>query len=58
MAILCCQNYLPPSATVEECLLKYYELKLREIDEIGQTINHAFIEKLNALETMILTAPD
>lgn len=42
MAILCSMKYLPPNATVRDCLEKYREIKLKEIDEIHQTISNAF----------------
>lgn len=39
---------------MQECLQKYYELKLKEIEEIGHTIDKAFFEKLDGLERAIL----
>ena len=53
MAILCCIEHLPPDATVEQCLKMYCDLKLREIDELGDRFNHAFLNKLRQIENVI-----
>ena len=54
MAILCSMKYLPPNATVRDCLEKYREIKLKEIDEINQTISNAFVQRLQMLEDELL----
>ena len=54
MAILCSMKYLPPNATVRDCLEKYREIKLKEIDEIHQTISNAFVQRLQMLEDELL----
>jgi hypothetical protein len=46
MAILCTQNQLGPNATVRECLEKYLEIKMKEIDDIAVTMNFAFMSRL------------
>lgn len=41
---------LPENATVRDCLQKYYEMKVQEIDDVGKNIKKAFLQKLQTLE--------
>ncbi|CDW84197.1 UNKNOWN [Stylonychia lemnae] len=54
MALLYCQNHLPPTATVEDCIRKYQELKIQEIEEIGKLFETKYKEQLNQIEQFIL----
>ncbi len=54
MAILCTQHLLGPQATVRECLEKYLEIKMKEIDDISVTMNYAFMSRLQALEDQLI----
>ena len=46
MAILCTQHLLPKDATVRQCIKKYLEIKMKEIDDIAATMNMAFLSRL------------
>ncbi len=54
MAILCTQHLLGPDATVRECLEKYLEIKMRDVDDIAGTINFAFMSRLQAMEDQLI----
>ena len=54
MAILCTQHLLGPQATVRECLEKYLDIKMREVDDIAGTINFAFMSRLQAMEDQLI----
>ncbi len=39
---------------MRECLEKFLEIKMKEIDEISTNINYAFISRLQALEDELI----
>lgn len=54
MAILCCQQYLPPNATVRDCLEEYFKRKMREVDETRDLFINKFMDRLVMLEDQLL----
>ena len=50
------QPHLPKGATVRQCLEKFIELKLQEMDAVARTVNQAFIERLSQMEDQIIAA--
>ncbi len=51
LAILQASNYLDPAtATVRNCLEKYIQLKIEEIERVSKDFNDAFVQRLTEME--------
>jgi hypothetical protein len=45
---------LQPGATVRDCLEKYIEIKIKEVDDIAANLNFAFMSRLQNMEDQLI----
>eukprot|EP00347_Sterkiella_histriomuscorum_P017465 403349261 len=55
-AIISSMEHLPPTATVEQCIKKYIELKMNEVKAIDERFQKEYHQKLNSIQQYILSS--